>query len=207
MKRALALLLLFSLASCGKNEQPAPAPAPEQKQAAAPQLTPEQMMAKMKEAATPGEEHKRLAPLVGKFKSTATFWMEPGKPPLVEKGTTTNTWALGKRFVKQEHKSKFGGMPFQGTGYLGYDNVKKAYVGTWMDSMGTGILTSEGWYDAATKTLSMDAQFSCPLEGGPKKAKFITKILNNKEFVDEMYDVGPDGKEFKVMEIKYKKIG
>jgi hypothetical protein len=34
------------------------------------------------------------------------------------------------------------GMPFEGLGYTGYDNVKKQYFGTWIDSMSTGIMTS-----------------------------------------------------------------
>ncbi len=32
------------------------------------------------------------------------------------------------------------GMPFEGMGIDGYDNLAKQYVSTWVDNMGTGIM-------------------------------------------------------------------
>ncbi len=47
---------------------------------------------------------------------------------------------------------KMKDMTFKGMGIEDYDNVKKKFVGTWVDNMGTGIMMSEGRYDVATKT-------------------------------------------------------
>ena len=44
-------------------------------------------------------------------------------------------------------------MQFKGMGVEGYDNVKKKFVSSWIDNMGTGIQFSDGTYDPATKTL------------------------------------------------------
>ena len=44
------------------------------------------------------------------------------------------------------------GMPFQGMSTMAYDNGKKTFMSTWIDNMGTGILETEGTYDAGTKT-------------------------------------------------------
>ena len=49
---------------------------------------------------------------------------------------------------------KMKDMQFKGMGIEGYDNVKKKFVGSWIDNMGTGIMMSEGTYDPATKTFT-----------------------------------------------------
>ena len=50
---------------------------------------------------------------------------------------------------------KMKDMQFKGMGVEGYDNVKKKFVGSWIDNMGTGIQFSDGTYDPATKTLHL----------------------------------------------------
>ncbi len=42
-------------------------------------------------------------------------------------------------------------MPFHGIGTEGYDNVRKKFMASWIDNMGTGILLMEGTYDALRK--------------------------------------------------------
>ena len=214
MKRLILILCALVIVSCAGENAGNPGQPPAEQQAAAtppppplPPPSPEQMMELMKKAATPGPEHKRLAPLVGTFKTESKFWMDPSKPPQIEKGSAKNEWVFGKRFVKQAYTGKFNGQPFQGMGYIGFDNVKKAYVSTWMDSMGTGVMVSEGTFDSANRALEMSSTFSCPLTGGERNARFVTRIINDNEYVDEMFDKGPDGKEFKMMEIHYKKQG
>ena len=59
--------------------------------------------------------------------------------------------ALGGRFLEERVQSSFMGQPFSGIGYTGYDNVKKKYVSTWMDNMGTMIMVMEGTPDPAGK--------------------------------------------------------
>src|SRR6187549_847720 len=88
-------------------------------------------------------------------KAKITTWMSPGAPPQESTGTSENKWVLGGRFVQQSHEGNFMGQPFSGVGYTGYDNFKKKYVGTWMDTMGTMIMVSQGSADATGKTLSM----------------------------------------------------
>ena len=46
------------------------------------------------------------------------------------------------------------GAPFYGHGTSTWDPAKKKYVGTWTDSMSTGISLGESIYDAVTKTAS-----------------------------------------------------
>jgi len=96
-----------------------------------------------------------------------------------------------------------GGVPFEGFGMTGFDNVSKKYYNVWADNMGTGIMTSTGTADASGKTFTYNGEYNCPITGGKKTAKSILKIVGDDKLVYEMYDKTPDGKEFVSLEVTY----
>jgi hypothetical protein len=98
------------------------------------------MMAAWEKVMHPSEGHRRLEPMVGTWKAKTTFTMTPGAPPSVEENTSEHRLVLGGRFLEQRYTGTAMGMPFEGIGYTGYDNVQKKYVGTWMDNFGTGVM-------------------------------------------------------------------
>jgi len=151
--------------------------------------------------ATPGEGHKWLEPVVGAWDAKITMWMAPGAPPQETTGTSENKWVLGGRFVEQRYEGTFMGQPFSGVGYTGYDNFKKKYVGTWMDTMGTMMMVSQG--DAAGKTLTMTSTVDDVTTGKATAVKTEIKILAPDHHVMEMWGPDPSGKPFKTMEIDY----
>ena len=106
-------------------------------------------MKKMAEGGTPGPAHKVLDALAGEWNVESRWWMAPDAPPAESKGTSKRHWALGGRYVQEEFSGEMMGAPFQGIGFTGYDNMKKKYVGVWMDSMSTAMFTTEGTADAA----------------------------------------------------------
>jgi hypothetical protein len=165
-----------------------------------------QMQEMMKKMA-PGEQHQVLSPLVGRFTTTSKMWMKPGDKAQESKGTSENTWAYGNRFVKMEMKGDMGGQPFEGVGYLGYDNTAGEYTGVWISNMNTGIARSTGKYDPATKTLTEQAVASCPMTG-EKEMRYRQewKITDNDNMTFTMYGPGPDGKEMKMMESVSKRV-
>ncbi|MCB0343987.1 MAG: DUF1579 domain-containing protein [Bdellovibrionales bacterium] len=211
MKRiAIALLLGAGLIGCSQSSSKMAEPKMDEMAMKKPemvQMSPEEMKAKMELAATPGAEHKALAPLVGKWKTETKMWMDPSKQPEVTMGTAQHNWVLGGRFVQEQFSGKFHGQPFQGSGMIGFDKVKGEYVSTWTDTMGTGIMNGEGKFDPAKKEIEMSSTFSCPVTGGEKSSRSVTRIISNNEHVFEMFSEGPDGKEFKMLEIKYKRQG
>lgn len=160
--------------------------------------------AKMAAYATPGPEHKQLEAKVGKWHGKGKFWMDPAGPAMESPIDTEYTMAMGGRFLTDTTKSDMMGMPFEGHGMNGFDNVTKKYVSTWVDNMGTGIMYMEGSYDAASKTLTMTGNMTDPAAGKPTPVKMITKDTDANSFVMEMHCTNPkDGKLFKCMEISY----
>ncbi len=154
-------------------------------------------------ASTPGEAHKRLEPLVGSFTVKTKSWMAPGAPPEESGGTCENKWVLGNRFIEERCEGTMMNQPFSGIGYTGYDNYKKKYVGTWMDSLGTMIMSSTGTMDASGKKLTSWSTIDDVVRKKPERIKSVMTIADNDHQTFEMFGPGPDGKVFKMMEMQY----
>lgn len=151
-----------------------------------------------------GPFHAHLQPLAGRWKQTVKWWMTPDAPPQVYTGTCEYKWILGKKFLLQEVKGDMEGQPFEGMGLMGYDNFKKKYTGMWVDSMGTAIMSSLGTCDDSGKVFTMIGQLDDVFTGkANQKFRSVVRIINNDMHTDEMYQTGPDGKEYKALEITY----
>jgi hypothetical protein len=159
-------------------------------------------MEKWKGYATPNENHKVLDAFVGNWDYTVKWWSSPKSEPEIWKGTSDIKWIMGRRFLEQISTGESMGQPFEGMGITGYDNAKKKYVSMWIDNTGTGIMTSEGNYDASTKTFVEKGTFTQP-KLGKTPFKSVTKIISDDNFVYELYTKDKDWKEYKVLEINY----
>lgn len=161
-------------------------------------------MQKVKERTTPGASHRELEQLAGNWTYTAKFWMDPTSEPQESKGTTTSEMVFGGRFLKDTTKGDWMGEPFEGLGYTGYDNVRGEYVSVWLDSAATGIMHSTGSYDAAAKKFTYNGTGSCPMTGEKDmKMRMEIVVADKDHYTMSGYSNGPDGKEFKGMEMAF----
>jgi len=129
--------------------------------------------------------------------------MVPGKPPEVTEGTAEMTMVLGGRFLEQHAKGSMMGQPFEGIGFTGYDNYKKRYVSTWMDSAGTTIMMMTGTWNEKKKSCTMTGMMDDPAFKKVVKVTSVQKMIDDDHQVFEMYSPGPDGKPMKTLEIAY----
>ncbi len=160
-------------------------------------------MEAMMKAGTPGDAHKKLGAMVGTFNTSVKMWMKAGAPPTESAGVSESTWALDGRFVEEHATGSFMGMPFHGIGYTGYDNIKKKYVGTWMDNLSTSVAMSSGTADADGKSYTFTSTMDDPMTGKAVTVKEKVMVVDDDHHVFEMWSPGPDGKMFKMMEITY----
>jgi len=154
------------------------------------------------EASKPGQEHQYIAQFSGNWDVTATFWPAPGAPPQTSKGTSEHKMIMGGRYLHQLFKGDMMGQPFEGIGMWGYDNIKKEYVSTWLDSMSTGIMMSMGKGETGGKSFTFSGEYKDP-KGQTRKNREVLRFQDPNKVVAEMYEIGPDGKEFKNMELTY----
>jgi hypothetical protein len=154
---------------------------------------------------TPGTMHKWLAKQVGTWESEVSQWMDPSQPPTKAKATDVVTMTLNGLFQIGNYSSTMMGMPFKGQSTLGYNNAKKEFVSTWIDSFGSGMVYMTGQYDEATKTLSLAGTQTDPMTGKDSVIKQINVYHDDNSYTSTIYGTGPDGKEMKFMEGVYKR--
>jgi len=192
---ALSLGLLIAMPAFAQDKATAP-----------PQMSAEQkaMMEAWQKAATPGERHKQLiSEFEGTWNTKMSSWMDPSAPPSMETGKSVNTAVLGGRQLRMDYSGQYMGQPFQGLGYIGFDNVTGKYFSTWSDNMSTGLFVSEGDYDPASKSYSYRAQMPDPMKPGTiVPVRQTMRIVDKDHAVFEMYETR-DGKENKSMQIEY----
>lgn len=152
--------------------------------------------------ATPGNMHKMLASYNGKWTAQTKMWMAPGQPPMESTADVVTDMYMGDRYQKSQYRGDFSGMPFEGESTIGYDNLKKVFVNTWIDNVGTGVMFSEGKWDAAKKSIEFKGLNSDPMAGKQTPFRQVLTLTNGDSYKMEMYsEMG--GKEVKSMEITF----
>jgi hypothetical protein len=169
---------------------------------AAPPMDPAAMQA-MEAAGKTGEQHAMMQKLAGDGTYTMKLWMAPGAPPMESSGKRTAKLILGDRFLEETYSGTFMGQPFEGIGTLGYDNVGKQYVTTWIDNMSTGIMMGQGQCDKGVWTMTSESLD--PVTGKTVMSKSKVSTPDANTIVMEMFMPGEDGKDFKMMAITCKK--
>jgi Protein of unknown function (DUF1579) len=169
-----------------------------------------EMMAKMMELSKLNDNHKLLGTLAGTWTDTVKMWMDPKGNPTESKGTAVRKAIMGGRyyvcdFTGQMQMPGADGKPknmeFKGMSIEGYDNVKQKFVSTWCDIMGTGIVMSEGTYDAGSKTFTYTGSFDA-MPGMTIKLRETLKIVDANHHTFEYFEDRGQG-EMKSVEINY----
>jgi hypothetical protein len=167
-------------------------------------------MQKMMALAQPNENHKLLGGLAGTWSYDVSMWMDPAAPPQKSKGTAVCKAMMDGRYYmtnvigQMEMPGADGKMKkvtFKGMSLDGYDNVKKKFVSSWVDNMGTGIMMSEGTYDPSTKTFTYDSEVEM-MPGKTTKVRATTRMVDKDHHTFEWFE-DRGGQEVKTMEINY----
>ncbi len=162
------------------------------------------MMAEWMKLGQPSEHHKHLDYFVGNWKTVTKMWMEgPGKPPTESDGTSEVKWALNGRFTMDHHKGTMMGQPYEGIGFMGYNNYRNLYTGTWASNMGTELLTFKGTRHPETGVFTMYGEMDEPmLKVIGRTVKYVSRIVDKDHYVFEIIDLHA-GDDYKVIEITY----
>lgn len=163
--------------------------------------TPEEMKA-WQDYMTPGKYHKWLATFDGVWKGDVKMWMDPTQDPQTSTMKTKNEMIMNGLYQKSTHSGEMMGMPFTGEGLVAYDNSKKKFVSTWIDSMGSGIMHMEGQVDDDDKVMTLVGPMADPMTGKDMTVKQVLTYISEDKHSFEMY-MTMDGQEFKTMEIMY----
>ncbi|RYY88071.1 MAG: DUF1579 domain-containing protein [Chitinophagaceae bacterium] len=213
MKKLIPAALLFALTACSENK---PASEGQPVVASASTEAPADVKAKTRPDSatqarnwqmymTPGNEHSLLKEGSGTWDGEVTMWMAPGAPEQTAMMITENKMLMGDRYQQSTSKGNMMGMPFEGVSTVGFDNHKKKFISTWIDNMGTGIMTMEGGWDSTTKTINFAGSMVDPATGEDCAVRETFTIIDKDHHLMQMYAKGEDGKEFKTMQIHFRR--
>ena len=86
-------------------------------------------IASAQEPQKPGPEHDHLKTMVGNWDAVMEMGGQKSKAKATYKTICSGMW------IASDFESELGGVPYQGNGMDGYDQLKKKYVGYWFDSV------------------------------------------------------------------------
>ena len=81
------------------------------------------------------------------------------------------------------------GMPVNGIGYTGYDNMNKKYTMLWIDNSSTAMFLADGNFDQTGNVLTMYGKMDEPTtdEYG-KNVRYVIRIIDHNKFVFEIHE-------------------
>jgi hypothetical protein len=156
-------------------------------------------------AMNPGEGQKRLEPLVGTFDVKVLVWLDPSKPPYESMAVAVDTWVLGHRYVQIMQSGFVMGEPWNGIGYVGFDNVQEKYVACYMDSGSTGMEWYTGAMDPDGKSAKLTATTYDETSHKPTPVEMRLSISPDGNHLTELWQADPSGKMIKIMELQYRR--
>jgi hypothetical protein len=180
------------------------------------QPNPQEMMKQMMDMSKLNENHKMLSEMNGNWNYTIKMWMnpDPNAKPQESKGTASRKSIMGGRYFTMDvtgklqmpgQDGKMKDMQFKGMAVEGYDNVKKKFVSSWIDNMGTGIQYSDGTYDPASNTFTFTSEIEM-MPGMKTPVREVLKMTDKDHMMLEWYE-NRGGQEKKTMEIAYTRAG
>jgi hypothetical protein len=150
----------------------------------------------------PGEHHKAMEPMLGKWEYTSKIWMDPAQPPMESPGTIEYKSILDGRYIVGKYRGTMMGEPFEGTDIMGYDNFRGEYVTIWLDNHSTAPMITRGQFDPATKKITMMGKADDMMTGRrDAPIRTVTDVSNPDRTTFTMYCTEPDGKESKCLEV------
>lgn len=170
------------------------------------EMTPEQqeMMVAWQKAGTPGAAHAALADAAGSWTTSNTWWMEPGGEGQHTEGKVERKMILGGRVMVEHFKGDMMGMPFEGMGFTGYDNVTGKHWVVWMDNTTTAVYSGEGTCNEDYTACTYSITGSDPMTGEMATSRMEWESMGEDTEKSTMYST-VEGAEHKAFEMVYER--
>jgi hypothetical protein len=153
--------------------------------------------------AMPGEHHRLLEKMAGRWNMHVKYRMDAGEPVVESRGSCHRKWILGNRFLLEEFDGGSLALPFQGLAIYGYDAFEKKYTSVWLDTMSTAMTTNRGVCRNGCDLIEFTGRHGDAWTGTMRASRGLTKFVDDKRHVLELYEPGRNGEEFRILEIIY----
>jgi hypothetical protein len=160
--------------------------------------------------ALPGEKHRWLEPLLGKWNVQMRVWPAPGAKPIESTQlTATREWILGGRYLREELTGTFSGNPSHRVALLGYNNLEGRFELVTVDTFEPGQMWYASHADGQPGLISLhgdntEAGFGAKPTGRKRSLRFDVEIARDTN-VQRIYVRYPGEPEFLFVEQRFTK--
>ena len=136
----------------------------------------------------PGEYHQHLKMMAGTWDVKSKFYLVPGQT-IEMNGVEVAKMQPGGFWLISDFTGKFMGQPFHGHGVMGYEAHRKKYVGMWVDTIASVMVTSTGNCTKDGKVHTMIGKSFDPMQKREVTYKQVTIIRDANTKTFHLYDV------------------
>jgi len=144
-----------------------------------------------------------LAGLAGHWVVRQSMWLDAGSAPVVDHGTADLKMVLGGSHLRQDLRIA-SSKPFEGLGYIGYDDATGKYDSSWMDTNFAGMIVAHGDFDAASRTYTFTGAMAGK-DGTPIPVREVMRVDDDDHFVYQYYETR-HGKEALAVSLEYTRV-
>ena len=152
-------------------------------------------------AAPADADHARLIAMCGTWDVELTFWLQPGRPGVTTRGTSTIRPLFDGLFVEEKIEGLLNGAPFTTLAWTGFNSSTKQYEATRIASTNTIRIAEAGRYDEAAKQFELTAEY--PMAGQTWRQRTVIQPLSADSMTASSYLSFGSVAEWKGVEIKY----
>ena len=155
------------------------------------------------------EEINRLTPMhhnlqqwSGHWKDEMKVWSGENPEPNIYLLEKEGRVACEGKLLMRNISGRISTGPYEAYETINYDNLKRKFVKTWFDNLGTNILVLEGALDEKTNTLVFEGTTIDPLTMQTIKVRQVLHIQDPENQLLEVFVQYKDEKPLKTMEVK-----
>ncbi len=139
------------------------------------------------------KEHEFLKKFVGEWETVTEGSAGEGQPAV--KGTAVMKCSmLGSIWLVSESEMKVADLNIKAIQTIGYDEKKKMYIGTWIDSMMNHMWHYEGSVDKSGKKITLGADGPSMTGEGTSKYRDAYEFVDDDTFIATSSMLNEDGK-------------
>jgi len=165
---------------------------------------PQGYMVAYMEAIQLAEEHAFLEKFAGNWNYVSTMYMS-GMEPFISEGQSSISMIMDGKYLYMVNNGMSGGEPFEGRSFTAFDRTEDAFISTWIDNVGLGILVFRGQQDAED-AMVLTASYTDPVTREYQTHRLVQRLEGPDRFVMEYYIWSTDEQPVKAMETVCERI-
>jgi uncharacterized protein DUF1579 len=146
-------------------------------------------------------DHARLVAMCGTWDIEMTFWLQPGRPGIAARGTSTIRPLFDGLFIEEKIEGALNGAPFTTLAWTGFNTATRQYEATRIASTNTIRIAEAGGYDDKAGQFELKAEY--PLAGDTWRQRTVIQPVSADTMAAASYLSFGTVPEWKAVEIKY----